>query len=103
MGVGAGAVGKLELQRFYPNPDIEEYIKNPCIIKEELLTQEDKKIEQFFLGMRSCVGIHSNLFSSRERKQADILVQENKLDLIADIFYNKDYLLADEIALFLTS
>ncbi|CAI6149569.1 MAG: Heme chaperone HemW [uncultured Sulfurimonas sp.] len=103
MGVGAGAVGKLELQRFYPNPDIEEYIKNPCIIKEELLTLEDKKIEQFFLGMRSCVGIHADLFSSSERKQADILVEENKLDLKADIFYNKDYLLADEITLFLTS
>jgi len=103
MGVGAGAVGKLDLQRFYPNPDIEKYIKNPCIIKEEFLTQEDKKIEQFFLGMRSCVGIHADLFSPLERKQADILVQEHKLDLKANIFYNKDYLLADEITLFLTS
>ncbi|MDF1878534.1 coproporphyrinogen III oxidase family protein [Sulfurimonas sp. SAG-AH-194-C20] len=103
MGVGAGAVGKLDLKRFYPNPDIEEYIENSCIIREESLTSEDKKIEQFFLGMRSCVGIHADLFSLNERKQANILVEENKLDLKANIFYNKDYLLADEITLFLTS
>ncbi len=103
MGVGAGAVGKLNMQRFYPNPDIEEYIKNPCVIKEESLSDEDKKIEQFFLGMRSCVGIHCDLLNTQEKKQADILVQENKLNFEANVFYNKDYLLADEITLFLTS
>ncbi|MDQ7042509.1 MAG: radical SAM family heme chaperone HemW [Sulfurimonas sp.] len=103
MGVGAGAVGKRELLRFYPNPDIEEYIKNPCTIKEEFLTLEDKRIEQFFLGMRSCIGIESDLLSSKEKIQADILVQEKKLDLIDNVLYNKDYLLADEITLFLTA
>ncbi|MDF1883558.1 coproporphyrinogen III oxidase family protein [Sulfurimonas sp. SAG-AH-194-C21] len=103
MGVGAGAVGKLDLTRFYPNPDIEEYILNPCVMREESLTSEDKKIEQYFLGMRSCVGIYADLFTSQERKQADILVQENKLDFIDNTFYNKDFLLADEITLFLTA
>lgn len=103
MGVGAGAVGKHQLTRFYPNPDIEEYIQTPCEIREESLTDEDKKIEQFFLGMRSCVGIDISLFSSQEKKQANILVEEKKLDLIDDVYYNTDYLLADEITLFLTA
>ena len=103
MGVGAGAVGKLGLTRFYPTPIIEEYIKNPLKIKEEHLNLEDKKIEQIFLGMRSSVGVAQALLSKSELKQAQILVEEKKLHLIEDTFYNRDYLLADEIALFLTA
>ncbi len=103
MGVGAGAVGKLGLTRFYPTPIIEEYIKNPLAIKEEQLEEEDKKIEQIFLGMRSCVGVHKNLLSKNESKQAHILLKEGKLLLDGETFENPDYLLADEIALFLTA
>jgi len=103
MGVGAGAVGKLGLSRFYPNPIIEEYIAKPYDIKEEMLTKEDKKIEQFFLGMRSCVGINAKLFTPQEKKQADILVSEGKLLFKENTFYSPDYLLADEITLFLSS
>ena len=44
MGVGAGAVGKLDLERFYPTPIIEEYIKNPLNIRVENLEKQDKKI-----------------------------------------------------------
>ena len=103
MGVGAGAVGKLGLTRFYPTPIIEEYIKNPLAIKEEQLEEEDKKIEQIFLGMRSSIGIHKNLLSKNESKQAQILLKEGKLLLDRETYQNPDYLLADEIALFLTT
>ncbi|QSZ42501.1 coproporphyrinogen III oxidase family protein [Sulfurimonas aquatica] len=103
MGVGAGAVGKLDLQRFYPNPDIEEYIQNPLDIKIETLELEDKKIEQYFLGLRSCIGIDKKLFTSEELKRAEMLHEEKKLTLKDGVYYNPDYLLADEIALFLTS
>ena len=103
MGVGAGAVGKLGLTRFYPTPIIEEYIKNPLAIKEEQLEEEDKKIEQIFLGMRSSIGIHKNLLSKNESKQAQILLKEGKLLLDGESYQNPDYLLADEIALFLTA
>ena len=103
MGVGAGAVGKLGLTRFYPTPIIEEYIKNPLAIKEEYLEEEDKKIEQIFLGMRSCVGVAASLLLESERKQAKILVEEHKLLLKNGVYYNPEYLLADEIALFLTT
>ncbi len=103
MGVGAGAVGKRGLSRFYPHTDIEKYISDPYDIREERLTQEDKKIEQFFLGMRSCVGIKENLFNTQEKKQAQILLQEKKLTYNDGTFYNIDYLLADEITLYLSS
>ncbi len=103
MGVGAGAVGKLGLTRFYPTPIIEEYIKNPLKIKEECLELEDKKIEQIFLGMRSSIGVTQSLLSPSELKQAKMLVEEKKLLINKGRFYNPDYLLADEITLFLTT
>jgi oxygen-independent coproporphyrinogen-3 oxidase len=103
MGVGAGAVGKRQLERFYPTPIIEEYIKNPMNIRVETLDEEDKKIEQIFLGLRSCIGVDKKLLNANELKQSEILIQENKLTLKNDTLYNLDYLLADEIALFITT
>jgi len=103
IGLGSGAVGKLELKRFYPNTVLEEYIKDPLNIRIEELTLEDKKIEMIFLGFRSCVGVSKNIFNDEELKRAEILVQENKLTFKNDTFYNDEYLLADEIALFLSS
>ena len=102
IGLGSGAVGKLDLERFYPTTILEDYIKNPLNIKTEKLTLEDKKIEQIFLGFRSCVGVDAKILNTNELKQANILVSENKLALKDNIFYNHDYLLADEIALFLS-
>ncbi len=103
MGVGSGAVGKLGFQRLYPLTVIEEYINNPTQIRIESLDEEDRRIEQIFLGFRSCIGVHSQVFNTQELKQAQILVQEKKLEKRADVFYNNDYLLADEITLFISS
>ena len=103
MGVGAGAVGKRQLSRYYPNPIIEEYIQNPLSIREEILEDEDKKIEQLFLGFRSCVGVSKDLLNTNELKQAELLVEEDKLTFKENTFYNSEYLLADEIALFISS
>ncbi|MEA1982625.1 MAG: radical SAM family heme chaperone HemW [Campylobacterota bacterium] len=103
IGAGAGAVGKRNLQRYYPTPSIEEYIKNPLNIRVEMLTEEDKKIEQLFLGLRSCIGVKEELLNELELKQAMILVDEKKLRFTQHTFYNDDYLLADEIALFISS
>jgi len=103
MGVGAGGVGKLNQERYYPTPIIEEYIHNPLDIRVETLNEEDTKIEKIFLGLRSCVGIEKNILNASECKQCELLVKEKKLFFKDDIFYNYDYLLADEIALFITS
>ena len=103
IGVGAGAVGKLELTRFYPQTDIQTYINNPLAIEEELLSKKDKKVEQIFLGLRSTVGVNQNILNKGETKKAAILLDAQKLKLKNNILYNKDYLLADEIALFLNS
>ncbi len=103
IGVGAGAVGKLGLKRYYPQTVIEKYIKDPTATKIELLSDEDKQIEEIFLGFRSCVGVKKGLLSTNELKQANILIEEKKLLFKDDTFFNPDYLLADEITLFITS
>ncbi|MDB2562766.1 radical SAM family heme chaperone HemW, partial [Sulfurimonas sp.] len=46
IGLGSGAVGKLAYKRYYPTPNIENYIKNPLDIRVEELESEDLKIEQ---------------------------------------------------------
>lgn len=102
IGLGSGAVGKLDLERFYPQTIIEDYIKDPLNIKVEKLNLEDKKTEQLFLGFRSCVGVNANILNENELKQANILVEEKKLNLKDGRYYNEDYLLADELALFLS-
>ncbi len=103
IGLGSGAVGKIGLQRLYPTTVIEKYIENPLDIRVEELTLEDKKIEQIFLGFRSCVGLNIKILNNEEQKKATILIDEKKLFLENATLYNYDYLLADEITLFLTS
>ena len=103
IGAGSGAVGKLGAQRFYPHAEIEAYIKNPLEQRVEELSQEDKKMEQIFLGLRSCVGVLESILSKEELKRANLLVQEEKLTYENNFFFNPDFLLADEIALFICS
>jgi oxygen-independent coproporphyrinogen-3 oxidase len=102
IGLGSGAVGKLGFKRFYPTAIVENYIKNPLDIRSEILSKKDKKIEQIFLGLRSCVGVKKEILNKNELKNAELLVKEKKLFLDNNIFYNLDYLLADEIALFIS-
>jgi len=103
IGAGAGAVGKRNNKRFYPNPAIETYIENPLKMRVEELSDEDMRLEKIFLGFRSCVGVEKDLLSDAEKIKASVLVQEKKLSFKNDHFYNPDYLLADELALFLSS
>jgi oxygen-independent coproporphyrinogen-3 oxidase len=102
IGLGSGAVGKLNLKRFYPDTNLEKYIQNPLNIRVENLSEEDKKIEQLFLGLRSSVGVNKNILNKSELKNTLILVKEKKILQIDDTFYNTDYLLADEITLFIS-
>ncbi len=103
LGLGSGAVGKLKAQRFYPTTNIEEYIENPLKQSIEELTIEEIKTEKIFLGFRSCVGVDLKILNSAEMDRVTILLDEKKLIRKNDTIYNYDYLLADEITLFLSS
>lgn len=102
IGLGSGAVGKLGQERFYPTPDVEAYISNPLNIRKEILSHEDSKLEKIFLGLRSCIGVEQEILSAQELQRAHLLVAEKKLFFQNGTFYNTEYLLADEITLFIS-
>ncbi len=99
IGLGAGAVGFLNTKRFYPSTDIEHYIAHPLEITEELLDNDALVSEKLFLGFRSCVGVHKNILTPKQQKQADLLTDEKILTLHNKTYFNSNFLLADEIAL----
>ncbi|MEA3522547.1 MAG: radical SAM family heme chaperone HemW [Campylobacterota bacterium] len=103
IGLGCGAVGFLKDTRFYPTSSLECYISNPLDIHEEKLSQEDIKIEKIFLGLRSFVGLNQGILNTKEQNKADLLVKEKKLTCKEGKYYNLDYLLSDELALFITT
>ena len=102
MGIGSGAVGFYQDQRFYPHKEVEAYIKNPLFYTSESLLKEELHLEKIFLGLRSNVGIPIGEFSDKERGKIHLLIDENKLHQKGELIFNNDYFLSDEIALFIT-
>lgn len=103
IGIGSGAVGMLKNRRFYPQTDIDAYIKDPFEVRIEELDEEDRKTEKVLLGLRSCVGVDLGILSKSELRQVDILCDENRVTRIKNRIYNSDFFLSDEIALFILS
>lgn len=101
IGLGSGAVGFLKNERFYPNSNVQAYIDDPLDIQSEQLSAEAIKTEKIFLGLRSIVGVDETVLSEKEQEKARLLVKEKKLNYRDGHFYNDDYLLSDELALFI--
>ncbi len=101
IGIGAGAVGFKKNTRYYPSLDIDNYIKNPLLIKEEQINNQELITEKIFLGLRSTIGINKNILDKKTKQKADFLVQEKKLIKDGDKYKNINFFLADEIALYL--
>ncbi|MDD2367741.1 MAG: radical SAM family heme chaperone HemW [Sulfuricurvum sp.] len=99
IGLGSGAVGFLDNRRYYPSTSVEHYIQNPLEISVETIEPEALLSEKLFLGFRSCVGVEESLLNQKQKKHADLLVQEGMLNLCNGRYFNNDFLLADEIAL----
>ena len=101
LGVGAGAVGYINKQRQYPSKSIEEYIKNPLFFDVEKIDDEDIKTEKILLGLRCSNGVELSLFDDKEKQKIDELIQYDKIYMENDKVFNKNFLLADELALYI--
>jgi oxygen-independent coproporphyrinogen-3 oxidase len=99
LGLGSGAVGYISHQRIYPIKDIKEYINNPNNYYIENISHEDEVFEKIFLGLRSCIGVEEELFTNKEKLTN--LIKEEKVSIHNNRVFNNNYLLADEIALYL--
>ncbi|WP_416768350.1 radical SAM family heme chaperone HemW [Sulfurimonas sp. ST-25] len=101
IGLGAGAVGCIDTVRYYPHRDVEAYIAAPLFRTTEPLDADAVKTERLFLGLRSVVGIPESLLEAEELQRARWLAAEGKLRFEGGRFFNTDYLLSDEIVLYL--
>lgn len=101
MGIGAGAVGYIDGIRYYPHTDIDAYIDNPLYTREEVLSSNDILTEKIFLGLRSVIGVAKNILSKYSISKADYLVQQQKLIFKDGHYYNSNFFISDEIALYI--
>ena len=101
IGAGAGAVGFLKDRRFYPSTGIETYIENPLNMEEEVLTSQELLTEKIFLGLRSDIGVKKSLLSSYMIHNASLLCEEKKLRCTDTHYYNENFFLSDELALYI--
>ena len=102
IGVGSGAIGAINDKRYYCNEDVQEYINNPTEYERiEDLNNDDILFEKIFLGLRSDVGVSLELFNKKQKSNIKILENENKITVKNNTIYNNDYLLSDEIVLFI--
>ncbi len=101
LGLGSGAVGRVSNMRYYPSSDLKSYIENPLFKSYEELSDEEIKEEKIFLGLRSCVGVDETILDKKMAQRAKLLLKEGKLLYGEDRYFNEDYLLSDEIALFI--
>jgi len=102
LGIGCGAVGCIENKRLYSQKDVHKYIEDPLSYVEiEELSKNDVFVEKVLLGFRSVVGVDIDLFDKETQLKIDILIEEDKVDKIANKIYAKDFMLADELSLYL--
>jgi oxygen-independent coproporphyrinogen-3 oxidase len=102
LGIGSGAVGCLDNQRLYTQKDIVKYISNPTQYSEiENLTSYDIKMEKVLLALRSIVGFDIDILNQNEQQKVQLLVDEHKLSLKDNRVYCDNFLLADELALYI--
>lgn len=101
LGVGAGAVGCVNKQRYYPNKSIEEYINNPTSYEIENLSKKDIKVEKVLLGLRCSNGFNLDILEENEKIKVKDLIKEDKLGINDNTITNKNFLLSDELALYI--
>ncbi len=101
LGIGSGAAGRIANRRFYPERLIERYIEDPFFKTYEPLTPDEMTQERVFLGLRSCVGVDRKILDGDMCERAELLTREGKLVFKEGVYYNPDFLLSDEIALFI--
>jgi len=101
LALGAYAVGFRRNFRFYNAPNLERYIANPHEKKREILNSDEINLEKIFLGARSVVGIEDKILTPPQLKNARILESLGQLKFKEGRFFNENFLLADEIALFI--
>lgn len=101
LGVGAGATGTVGGVRYEPHKNPDRYITDPLFRTEEIIDENTWKTERIMLGLRCALGVEQNWLNAAQRARADRLVQEGRFVYQAGRYFNLDFFVADEAALYL--
>ncbi|MEA2050826.1 MAG: radical SAM family heme chaperone HemW [Campylobacterota bacterium] len=102
LGIGSGAVACYANKRFYGQNDVLEYIKDPLNYENiEHLSDDDIIIEKLLLGFRSVVGVSCEILDKKQMIKIKELESIKKIDIKDNYIYAKDFMLADELVLYL--
>jgi len=101
LGLGCGAVGRIGDTRYYCQKNLEKYLEENFSYDFEILSKEDMKTEKVLLGLRSFVGFDMDILNKEEQKRVLFLLEENKLFQKGSKIFSKDFLLCDELALYI--
>ncbi|MEA3352405.1 MAG: radical SAM family heme chaperone HemW [Campylobacterota bacterium] len=102
LGIGSGAVGCINKTRVYGKKDVQEYINDPLEYEEtEILSSEDIVIEKILLGFRNISGFKLEILNKKQLKNLKELEVEGKVIVKDDKAYSSDFMLADELALYI--
>jgi len=102
LGVGCGAVGCINNKRLYSQKDVQEYIQNPLEYEDvEELSSNDVLIEKVLLGFRSIVGVNTDELNNNSNEKVKVLLESNKIKQKDNMIYSNDFMLADELSLYL--
>ena len=102
-GFGSGAVGCIENQRHYGQKDVIKYIENPLEFEDtEILSEEDIIVEKLLLGFRSDVGVSIDILPIDQQNKLQDLIDAKKIIIRDERIYPTDFMLADELALYLS-
>ena len=102
LGIGCGAVGCYNNQRTYTYKDVQKYIDNACEYETiEVLNKDDILMEKTLLGLRCIIGCDISLYSIAQQQKIQILNDNNKIKIINNRLYAIDFMLADELSLYI--
>ncbi len=113
LGLGCGAVGRIGDTRYYCEKNLEKYLgenleeglekksEKDFYYDFETLSKEDIKTEKMLLGLRSFVGFELDILNKDEQAKVLFLLKENKLFQKGSKIFAKDFLLCDELALYI--
>ncbi len=96
IGVGAFSVGCVGKTRLYAHSLIENYINEPLFRKSEYLSDDEWSDERLLLGLRSKLGVDEKYIKNKEI--LEFLEKDKKILRENGRVFNKNFLLADELA-----
>lgn len=103
LGVGLGAYSIIQNKTWRNTENLEEYLKNPLLVKEEFtLDQETQRLEYIMLRLRTSEGINKKYYQLRFGELDELLKKAADFIASKDVLENNQYLKISEKGFLIT-